>query len=96
MFLHERFALFVGLGPIKLEEAVVARRFSLGTSTTTGTSVCSLGSRGNEGRGGEHCWSGGRTTYGFRPWGFRGFCLGSVGSYGTFGVDGAGDQRAVT
>jgi hypothetical protein len=39
------------------------------------------------------------TTYGFRPWGLRGFCLGSVGSYGgTFagcGV-GAGDQRAVT
>ena len=35
MFLHERFALFVGLGPIELEEAVVARRLGLGTSTTT-------------------------------------------------------------
>jgi hypothetical protein len=35
MFLHERFALFVDLGPIKLEEAVVARGFSLRTRTTT-------------------------------------------------------------
>lgn len=36
MFLYEGFALFVGLGPIKLEEAVVACGFGLGTSTTTG------------------------------------------------------------
>jgi hypothetical protein len=38
------------------------------------------------------------TTYGFKPWGLRGFCLGSVGSYGTFagGGVGVGDQRAVT
>jgi hypothetical protein len=94
MFLHERFALFVGLGPIKLEEAVVARRFSLGTSATTrngGQSHCFLIRQ----RGGGMVMM---TTYGFRPWGLRGFCLGSVGSYGTFagcGV-GAGDQRAVT
>ena len=35
------------------------------------------------------------TAYGFKPWGLRGFCLGSVGSYGTF-AGGVGDQRAVT
>ena len=35
VLLHERFALFVGLGPIEFEETTVARRFCLGTSTTT-------------------------------------------------------------
>ena len=34
MLLHERFAFFIGLGPIELEEAVIARRFRLRTSTT--------------------------------------------------------------
>lgn len=40
---------------------------------------------------------GGKTAYGFKPWGLRGFCLGSVGSYGTFtgGGAGVGDQSAV-
>ena len=36
-------------------------------------------------------------TYGFRPWGLSGFCLGSVGSYGVIagGGVGLGDQSAV-
>lgn len=34
MLLHERLAIFVRLGPIKLKEAVIARRFCRGTSTT--------------------------------------------------------------
>lgn len=92
MFLHERFTLFVGLGPVELEEAVVARRLGLGTSATT--KHC----QAKRGRGG---WHGHTTTYGFRPCGLRGFCLGSVGSYGGGGTFagcgvGAGDQRAVT
>ena len=38
-----------------------------------------------------------KDTYGFKPCGLRGFCLGSVGSYGTLAEDGAGvgDQKAV-
>ena len=38
-----------------------------------------------------------KRTYGFKPCGLRGFCLGSVGSYGTLaeGGTGVGDQRAV-
>lgn len=89
MFLHERFAIFVGLGPIKLEEAVVARRFCLGTSTTAKNEYASGQRISEESR------SMTMTTYGFKPSGLRGFCLGSVGSYGNF-AGGGGDQRAVT
>jgi hypothetical protein len=48
-------------------------------------------------RKGTEEWCMEKGTYGFRPWGLRGFCLGSVGSYGTFAEDGAGvgDQRAM-
>jgi hypothetical protein len=35
VFLHKRFAFFSGLGPIEFEKAVITRRFSLRTSTTT-------------------------------------------------------------
>ena len=101
MFSHERFAFVVGLRSTKLEEAVVTRRFCLGTSATTriGTTnsrqVSELIGEGRRGIAGQRSRE---MTDGFKPWGLRGFCLGSVGSYGSFaagGDGGVGDQRAV-
>ncbi len=91
MRLYELRALHFGIGPIRLEEAVVARGLCLRTGTATAVEKVRQLARAIFGEKRS-------MAYGFRPCGLSGFCFGSVASYGgdfAGGGAGAGDQRAV-
>ena len=78
MRLHELFALLGGFSRVEAQEAIVARGLGFWACTAPRTKFIALYHVRNS------------TTYGFNPFGFSGFCFGSVGSNDLASGAGAG------